>query len=304
MKAVPDNFYSTPGPFNFNHYLPAQETNFEDKEVEVVVEEEWYDGDIPANLEEDDDFEDHNDTTLRAIPLGDLKFDPLQAPETSSISTVATSSHIWGNALPYQPSVALTSSFDFTSLSLDSHTESQDIHQYACATPPPLRPQHIHSTATQHSDNLVEADPFNITPLTSQYLVPSPYPANDLSVHIWRYACPPTMGTAFPSCAATNVSTIHITTVSDAVTAANFTGTTPTSYMQDTGPNATGPSVLAWTHYKSTDAVTIAANCLALKISWHSQRFGSQIIQLSLRHQCRLREVVLYKLQVAEEEQG
>ncbi|KAG6855316.1 hypothetical protein H0H87_005089 [Tephrocybe sp. NHM501043] len=148
MKAVPDNFYSTPGPFDFNHYLPAQvETNFEDEEVEVVVEEEQYDGDIPANLEEDNDFEDHNDTTLRAILLGDLKFDLLQAPETSSIS----------------------------------RTESQDIHQYAHTTPPPPRLQHIHSTATQHGDNLVEADPFNITPLTSQYLVPSPYPADDSS---------------------------------------------------------------------------------------------------------------------------
>ncbi|KAG6826690.1 hypothetical protein H0H87_006700 [Tephrocybe sp. NHM501043] len=182
MKAVPDNFYSTLGLFDFNHYLPAQvETNFEDEEVEVVVEEERYDGDIPANLEEDNDFEDHNDTTLRAIPLGNLEFDPLQAPETSSILTVATSSHIWGNALPDQPSVALTSSFDFTSLSLDSCTESQDIHQYAHATPPPPCPQHIHSTATQHGDNLVEADPFNITPLMSQYLVPSLYPANDSS---------------------------------------------------------------------------------------------------------------------------
>ncbi|KAG6851687.1 hypothetical protein H0H87_012785 [Tephrocybe sp. NHM501043] len=67
----------TPGPFNFNHYFPAQvETDFEDEGVEVVVEEERYDGDIPANLEEDDDFEDHNDTTLRAIPLGDLEIRP------------------------------------------------------------------------------------------------------------------------------------------------------------------------------------------------------------------------------------
>ncbi|KAG6829477.1 hypothetical protein H0H87_011325 [Tephrocybe sp. NHM501043] len=180
MKAVPDNFYSTLGLFNFNYYFPAQETNFEDEEVEVVVEE-WYDSDILANLKEDNDFEDHNDTTLHAIPLGNLKFDLLQVPETSSISTVSTLSHIWGNTLPDQPSITLTSGFDFTSLSLNSHTESQDIHQYACATPPPPCPQHIHSTATQHADNLVKADLFNITPLTSQYLVPSPYSANDSS---------------------------------------------------------------------------------------------------------------------------
>ncbi|KAG6907048.1 hypothetical protein DXG01_010819 [Tephrocybe rancida] len=195
-QANADNIYAIPGSFNFNDYQPSSaEANVEEGGEEAEEEKEGEDGSNAQDHYFEDNHEDINNVTLHGIPRFDLKPPQVQTMQSYGHSTDdSTASFVWENTTTNQHAATPTSftsqPFNVSLFHNNYTADSQDILQYA-GTPPSLSQLFTHPTAELPRDSF-EFDPFDTTPLTSDFLQPlsqTAYPA-DLSSRPENHASP------------------------------------------------------------------------------------------------------------------